>query len=219
MSDDKYVIWGSAGTAKVIASTLELIGGSVIALFDNRDTQSVLPGIPIFIGESGLKKWVASQSIDDQIKGIVAIGGHRGRDRLLIQELFKKYGLKIAITLHPTASICPTATLGEGTQVFAQALIAAGVMIGAAGLINHRASVDHECILGNGVHVAPGAVLCGCVTVGDYVMIGAGSVVLPKLSIGSGAIVGAGAVVTCDVPQGAVVVGNPARPIKKGLGV
>ena len=42
-------------------------------------------------------------------------------------------------------------------------------------------------------------------------MIGAGAVVLPNLRIGRDAVVGAGAVVTRDVPDNAVVYGNPAR--------
>ena len=46
------------------------------------------------------------------------------------------------------------------------------------------------------------------------VWIGANSVILKGVSIGNGAIVGAGAVVTKDVPDYAIVVGNPARVIK-----
>lgn len=41
--------------------------------------------------------------------------------------------------------------------------------------------------------------------------IGANATILPGLTIGANAMVGAGAVVTRDVPQNAVVVGNPAR--------
>ncbi len=37
---------------------------------------------------------------------------------------------------------------------------------------------------------------------------------LPGIVIGENALVGAGAVVTHDVPDGAVVAGNPARIIK-----
>lgn len=43
--------------------------------------------------------------------------------------------------------------------------------------------------------------------------IGANATILPGLVIGAGAMVGAGAVVTKDVPDGAIVVGNPARAI------
>ena len=43
--------------------------------------------------------------------------------------------------------------------------------------------------------------------------IGANATLLPGVIIGKGALVGAGAVVTKDVPEGAVVAGNPARVI------
>ncbi|WAJ36085.1 acyltransferase [Pseudomonas sp. GOM7] len=45
--------------------------------------------------------------------------------------------------------------------------------------------------------------------------IGAGAVILPGLVIGQGAMVGAGAVVTRDVPPGTLVLGNPARVVRK----
>jgi len=44
--------------------------------------------------------------------------------------------------------------------------------------------------------------------------IGTGAVILPGVSIGERAVVGAGAVVTQDVPDGAVVGGNPARVLR-----
>ncbi|NCA72954.1 MAG: N-acetyltransferase [Sphingobacteriia bacterium] len=45
--------------------------------------------------------------------------------------------------------------------------------------------------------------------------IGGGAVILPGLTIGARAMVGAGAVVTRSVPDGVIVVGNPARVIRE----
>lgn len=44
--------------------------------------------------------------------------------------------------------------------------------------------------------------------------IGAGAIVLGPVTVGDDAVIGAGAVVVDDVPDGAVVVGNPARVVR-----
>ncbi|HEY1099155.1 MAG TPA: sugar O-acetyltransferase [Myxococcota bacterium] len=85
-------------------------------------------------------------------------------------------------------------TIGTGT------LIAPGVQILAA---------DHP---RDPLVRRSGLELGRAVRIGDNVWIGAGALVLPGVTIGDDAIVGAGSVVTKDVPAGATVVGNPARP-------
>jgi maltose O-acetyltransferase len=55
----------------------------------------------------------------------------------------------------------------------------------------------------------------GKIVINDDAWIGAGSIILPGVTVGEGAVVGAGAVVTKDVPPFTVVVGVPARPIKR----
>ena len=52
------------------------------------------------------------------------------------------------------------------------------------------------------------------VVISDDVWIGARAIILPGVRIGTGAVIGAGAVVTKDVPDYAVVVGNPACILK-----
>jgi len=213
--NDPYVIWGSAGHAKVLAELIALLGGRVVALFDNDlNAKSALEGTPLYIGQEGFFRWVAESGKRDGLCGIAAIGGSRGRDRIQVHDFFLKYGMRVPVLIHPKAWVSPSARLAEGSQVLAQAVVAAGARIGRAAIINHHANVDHECILGDGVHIAPGATLCGCITVGDYVMIGAGATVMPRLTIGVNSIVGAGAVVTRDVPSNVLVAGNPAQIIR-----
>ncbi len=55
------------------------------------------------------------------------------------------------------------------------------------------------------------------VEIADDVWIGTRALILPGVSIGKGAIIAAGAVVTKDVPDYAIVGGNPAKVIKSRL--
>lgn len=53
------------------------------------------------------------------------------------------------------------------------------------------------------------------ITIGNNVQIGAGAIVLSGISIGNNVIIGAGAVVTKDVQNDCIVVGNPAKILRK----
>jgi sugar O-acyltransferase (sialic acid O-acetyltransferase NeuD family) len=213
-----FILWGSAGHAKVLADLISVRRGRVSALFDNLQTaESSLPDVPIFRGASGFGVWLQQQPSVDGISAAIAIGGNKGADRQEIMSRLKTSGLKIPGLIHPTAAVAGSARMGEGCQILAHSVVGPDVSMGNVCIINHGASVDHECHLGSGVHIAPGAVLCGCVEVGENTMIGAGAIVLPRISIGKGALVGAGSVVTRNVPAGAIVVGNPARIMKKDV--
>jgi len=71
--------------------------------------------------------------------------------------------------------------------------------------------VDHDNIVGDGVSIGPGAHTAGRVTIRDGAFIGLGALIINGVTVGRRATVGAGAVVVRDVPEGATVVGNPAR--------
>ena len=60
--------------------------------------------------------------------------------------------------------------------------------------------------------------LCKPVVIRRGAWIGAGVTILPGVTVGEHAIVGAGAVVTHDVPPNTIVVGNPARVLRRCKG-
>lgn len=211
----RYAVWGSAGHAKVLAAMIGELGGRVAVLFDrNPQAKPSVPGATLYSGPGSLEAWLVNTPDAGTYRGLVAIGGTRGRDRADIAAALRAAGLAMPPLVHPRAFVCPTVKIGVGSQILALACAAADARIGEDCILNHRASIDHECVLGEGVHIAPGATLCGCVVVERFAFVGAGAVVLPRLRIGVGALIGAGAVVTSDVPPGAVVAGNPARLIR-----
>jgi sugar O-acyltransferase (sialic acid O-acetyltransferase NeuD family) len=211
------VIWGAKGHALALADFLLPLGHTILALFDNdQRVSNAMPAIPLHFGKEGFRKWIAGQSELDSIRSLVAIGGDRGRDRLELQQMMMDFGIApLTSAIHPKAFVANDAKLGAGTQVMALAGVCAGVTIGSSCIINTKASVDHDCVLGDGIHLAPGATLAGCITVEDCVMIGTGAVVLPRIHIGRKTVIGAGSVVTRDIPAGVIAYGNPARVMRK----
>lgn len=81
--------------------------------------------------------------------------------------------------------------------------------------MNTAAVVEHDCRIGDHVHLSPGLLLGGGVTVHSFAHVGIGAIALPGTEIGEGAIVGAGAVVLDSVPPHTTVVGIPARIISR----
>jgi sugar O-acyltransferase (sialic acid O-acetyltransferase NeuD family) len=211
-----FILWGSAGHAKVLSEMIQTSSGRVLAVFDNHPlAKPSLNGVPLYLGLAGFRAWKKRRRSAARVQAAVAIGGDRGKDRLDIAQFLEKEGFSLPCLIHPTAIVAPSARIGMASQVLAGAVVATEAHLGRACVINHRASVDHECVLGSGVHVAPGAVLCGCVQVGDHSFIGAGAVILPRVKIGRYCVVGAGAVLTKSLPDQSVAWGVPAKIQKK----
>ena len=76
----------------------------------------------------------------------------------------------------------------------------------------HLYTVEHPL---DSAERATGVETTAAITIGDNVWIGGRTVIVSGVTIGDGAVVGAGSVVTKDVQSYTVVVGNPAKFLKK----
>jgi sugar O-acyltransferase (sialic acid O-acetyltransferase NeuD family) len=210
------IIWGSTGQAKVAYDILLQEGTKIIHLFDNNiNVKSPLPGIPMSYGTDGLLSFIDTL-INSELKPadidcIAAIGGGNGEAREAMTRLMESHGFKPRSLMHKSALISPLADIGQNVQLLAGTIIGAFASIGDFTIMNSGANADHDCVIGNGCHLAPRATLAGEVVVGNDVFIGTNATVLPRIRIEDKAVIGAGAVVTKDIPKGVTVIGNPAR--------
>ena len=199
----KIVIIGASGHGKVAADIALKCGYTDIVFLDDN----------ISIKNCGRHSVVGSNDRVEDINGdvIVAIGNAAARRR--IQESIEEE--RLAVLIHPDAVVAEDVTIGSGTVVMAGTVINPGSMIGRGCIINTCASVDHDCKLGDYVHVAVGAHLTGSVEIGDGTWIGAGAVINNNVAVCSGCMIGAGAVVVKDIAEVGIYIGVPARMSNK----
>lgn len=198
----KLAIIGASGHGKVVADIARKNGYSDIVFFDDDESIHECGGYPV-IGNSS-----KAERIDADI--IVGIGNVSIRKRIQESVLEEK----LVTLIHPDAVVAEDVVIGTGTVVMAGAVINPGTKIGKGCIINTCASVDHDCEVGNYVHIAVGSHLCGTVFVGNGTWIGAGATVSNNISICPDCMIGAGAVIVKNIDLAGTYMGVPARKIQ-----
>lgn len=203
------IVLGAGGHAKVLIDTLLASSAVIAGIVDPDHTLAgtTILGVPVLGGDNVVNDSPLSEV--QLVNGLGSVGLPVKRQQLF--ERFKGLGYNFATVVHPSAVLASDVELGEGTQVMAGAVIQPGCRIGINSIINTRTSVDHDCIISDHVHIAPGVTMSGGVKVGKMTHIGTGATMIQGISIGSGCLVAAGAVVTKDIADGAMVRGVPAR--------
>ncbi|MFA0962045.1 acetyltransferase [Roseivirga sp. BDSF3-8] len=202
------VIIGYSGHAYVVCDLLEQLGRQIMGYCD-KEAKAVNPFGLRYLGsetEGSTLREIKNSDI------FVSVGDNS--IRLKISKFLTGHHCTFSTLLHPAAVISAHARIQAGTMAAAGAVVNALAEVGEGVILNSGSIVEHECRVGAYAHIAPGAVLAGNVQVGEGAFVGANAVVKQGIRIGSEAVIGAGAVVIKDVPEGAVVAGNPQRKIR-----
>jgi sugar O-acyltransferase (sialic acid O-acetyltransferase NeuD family) len=143
----------------------------------------------------------------------IAVGKPQVRDKLF--QRLQQEGLGLIGHVHPSAVIGASNSIGEGAIIYPMVCSQVNVRIGTNALVNAAVTLGHDTCVGDFANLNPGANIAGCVTISRCAFIGIGATIIENITIGENAVVGAGAVVIDDVPAGTVVVGVPAKVLKR----
>lgn len=197
----KLAIIGASGHGKVVADIARKNGYREIVFLDDDEG----------VHECGGYLVIGNSSQAGQIDSDVIIGIGNADIRKRIQESVPWE--KLVTLIHPDAVVAEDVVIGKGTVVMAGVVINPGARIGKGCIINTCSSVDHDCEVGDYVHIAVGSHLCGAVSVRSGTWIGAGATVSNNVSVCLDCMIGAGAVVVNDIQESGTYVGVPARRI------
>ncbi|MEL1240122.1 acetyltransferase [Flavobacterium flavipallidum] len=195
------ILFGASGHCKVVIDILQSNNEKVTAIVDDQPKTDFLLGVEVLSSSNFI--------FDKNQKIIIAIG-----DNVIRKKIADRLNGTFHTAIHPQAIISNYSTIGGGTVIAPGAIINADAVIGQHCIVNTAAIVEHDCVVEDYVHLSPNSALAGGVKVGEGTHIGIGAKVIQGITIGKWATIGAGAVIIKDVPDYAVVVGNPGRVIK-----
>jgi len=131
----------------------------------------------------------------------IAIGDNAIRRRIYTQ----LRGHDFPAIIDPSAQVSPTTEFKHGTYIAVEAVVSVGTDIGKFVIINARAGVGHDSVVGDFVNIAPGVSLSGHTTIGEDAFMGTNSCTAPGMTVGKGAVVACGTPVLKDVEPGATL--------------
>ncbi|SDC04177.1 sugar O-acyltransferase, sialic acid O-acetyltransferase NeuD family [Paenibacillus sp. UNCCL117] len=203
---EQLLIIGAGGHGRVIADiALKMNTWKTIAFLDNDKLIQSSMGLEVVGKSDDMLAFIDDWDI------FVGIGNNALRER--IQSKLEVAGAHITTLIHPRAVIGEQVELGVGTAVMAGVVINCCTKVGKGCIINTGATIDHDSLIENYVHVSPGVHMAGTVNIGAGAWLGIGSIVSNNVNITSNCIIGAGAVVVRDIVDAGTYMGVPARRV------
>ena len=177
---------------------------SEVIFIDDRSDAKEIAGSPVFHFQMFRRKYSP-----EDVRFVVSIGEPKHRRDTF--ERMTRAGYRGGVLIDSTAYVSPDAEVGEGTAVYMGAYIGSQARVGKNCFISRNVSVGHDAAVDDHTRLGVNAFVGGHTKIGRRAYIGAGAMLRDRIRIGDESIVALGAAVFEDVPDGATVIGNPAR--------
>lgn len=217
MTNKNVIMLGGSGIGMIASSILDRIGGYTMLGFLN-DVVPVNSEIGKFkkhkvIGKSSdvlslIKKY-------DAFVFIAYIGMTKERETTNKLSSLNIPEDRLLSIIDPTAVIPKGyCNIGSGSLICPLAQVSADTTLEKNCILLANSFVGHDSVLEEYVSVANNACIGANVRVGYGTHVGTNSSIREKINIGSYSVIGMGSVLLTDIPEGSVVVGNPAKILR-----
>lgn len=132
-----------------------------------------------------------------------------------IEQFSEQTNIKPVKFIHPTVYKSKTSSIGVGSIVCPNVVIASYTLVCNHVIVNRGTTIGHDCQIGSYSTIGPGVNIAGDVRIGEQTTIGIGTNILEGRTIGNNCVIGAGSLVTKDVPDNEMWYGVPAKHVRK----
>ena len=168
----------------------------IVGIIDVKDkVGQQLDGVNIIGTDDDLTKFLPE--IDEVLITVGKLGRSEKRKRLYSHA--QRLGGKFATVISPRSHVSSTANVSPGSIIMHDVCIDPGVKVAENCIINTKALLVHDSMVGAHTHVSTRATINGVVEVGSNVFIGSHAVIFNHCHIGDNAVVGGGLIVKTDV--------------------
>lgn len=135
--------------------------------------------------------------------------------RVKFLKMAKEMGYQTPNYIHPSVTISPDVSIGEGVYILLGTTIMPHTTIKDYVMISMGVHLAHHTVLEEGVFLSTGCNFGASITAHKYAYCGISSTIMTGLhELGEDCLIGAGAVVIKDVPERAVMAGVPAKVLR-----
>ncbi len=213
MQDCPIIIFGAGAIGKLALEIFNQLDRVVYGFLDDDQSSrnTLIDDITVF-GKNDDEEFL--KYIGKKCHPFVAVEDEK-RKIEIINLLKKRKNVFFPNAIHPHGHIASHVHIGAGNLVDAGVIISTRVHIANYCHIHAGATLGYEAHIENSVQLGIRTTINAKVIVGENSLIGAGATVASGVKIAKNVKIAPGAVVFKDIPENAVVLGNPAEVIKK----
>lgn len=207
VTKEKLLIIGASGHGKVVADiALKMNKWQQIAFVDDDESLKSSLDFEVLGTSKDIEPYIKDWDV------FIAIGNNSIREK--IQNELQVQGATFPTLIHPNAVLGEEVEIAGGTVVMAGVVINPSTKVGKGCIINTAASIDHDNVIEDFVHISPGVHLAGTVKIGKGVWLGIGSIVSNNITIVDNCIIGAGGTVVNNIKKTGLYIGVPVKKMK-----